>query len=80
MLGTKPDVLAYPVGGPSAFTEVTKQLARQAGYRAAFSYFGVRNVPGRADMFAISRSAVKHADLYAQFRLHATLGTVGRRR
>ena len=45
MLGAKPDLLAYPVGGPTAFTEVTKRLAREAGYRAAFRYFGSHNVP-----------------------------------
>ena len=78
MLGVKPDLLAYPVGGPTAFTEATKRLARQAGYRAAFSYFGIRNVPGQIDQFAISRSAVEHDESHAQFRLNATLQTIAR--
>lgn len=79
MLGAKPDVLAYPVGGPTAFTEVTKRVARQAGYRAAFSYFGGLNQAGRTDPFAIGRSAVTQAESHAQFRLNATLGTIARR-
>jgi len=78
MLGAKPELLAYPVGSPTAFTEATKRLARQAGYRAAFSYFGVRNLPGQIDPFAISRSAVEHDESHAQFRLNATLKTIAR--
>ena len=80
MLGAKPDVLAYPVGGRTAFTDVTKRLAREAGYRAAFSYFGVRNDPEQLDPFSISRVAVEHTDSHAQFRLNATLNTIARRR
>lgn len=76
MLGAKPDLLVYPVGGPTAFTDATKRLARQAGYRAAFSYVGIRNVPGQIDQFAISRSAVEHYESHAQFRLNATLKTI----
>jgi peptidoglycan/xylan/chitin deacetylase (PgdA/CDA1 family) len=76
VLGAAPDVLAYPVGGPTAFTEATKRLARDAGYRAAFSYIGRRNVPGRIDQFAIGRSAVEHDQSHAQFRLNAALKTI----
>ena len=79
MLGARPDVLAYPVGGPSAFTDVTKRLAREAGYRAAFRYFGGHNVAGEWDLFAISRSAVVHTESHAQFRLNALRETIARR-
>lgn len=79
MLGSRPDVLAYPVGGATAFTEVTKQLARQAGYRAAFSYVEGLNCAGRTDRFAIGRSAVDYTDSHSQFRLNATLKTITRR-
>ena len=79
MLGAKPDLLAYPVGGPTAFTDVTRRLARDAGYRAAFRYFGGHNVAGGWDQFAISRSAVEHTESQAQFRLNAVLKTMARR-
>jgi peptidoglycan/xylan/chitin deacetylase (PgdA/CDA1 family) len=77
MVGLKPEALAYPVGGPSAFTEATKRIAREAGYRAAFRYFG-RNGSGPADMFAISRFAVEHTETHAQFRLNTTLNAMAR--
>lgn len=32
------NILAYPVGGFDSFSGVTERLAREAGYRAAFSY------------------------------------------
>lgn len=76
VLGTTPDLLAYPVGGPTAFTDVTQRLAREAGYRAAFSFFGGLNHPGRLAPFAIGRAAVELALTHAQFRLGSTLATV----
>ena len=47
MVGSRPDVLTYPVGGPGAITDITKRLAREVGYRAAFSYHGGSIVPRR---------------------------------
>ena len=79
MIGATPDLLAYPVGGPTAFTDATKRLARDAGYQAAFRYFGGHNVAGDWDLFAISRSAVEHTGSHAQFRLNATVSTIARR-
>ena len=46
-LGVEADVLAYPVGAKTSFTNRTKQAARGAGYRAAFSYHGGTNIRER---------------------------------
>jgi peptidoglycan/xylan/chitin deacetylase (PgdA/CDA1 family) len=37
--------LAYPVGIHGAFTETTEQLARSAGYKMCFSFYGGINTP-----------------------------------
>lgn len=78
MLGLKPDLLAYPVGGPTAFTDTTQQLAREAGYRAAFSYFGGLNHAERLAPYAIGRASVEIGESHAQFRLKAATATVSR--
>jgi peptidoglycan/xylan/chitin deacetylase (PgdA/CDA1 family) len=75
-LGSYPDMVAYPVGGTDAFTAVTKRLAREVGYRAAFSYGGGLNRPSRIDRFAIGRVPVDHAETWAQFRVRLTLATI----
>lgn len=75
-IGSHPDMLAYPVGGATAFTEVTKRLAREAGYRAAFKYWGGLNHSSSLDPFAIARVAIEHADTWAQFRLRLTLASL----
>lgn len=77
MVGTRPDVLAYPVGGPGAFTDLTKRLAREVGYRAAFCYHGSLNRPATTDPFAIARLEVEHTETWAQFRLRMTLRAIG---
>ncbi len=73
MIGHAPDLLAYPVGGPGAFTEATKRIAQAAGYRAAFTYFGGLNRTGHIDPFAVGRSGVSHAESFTQFRLKTTM-------
>jgi len=75
-IGSPPDMLAYPVGGANAFTDVTKRLAREAGYRAAFRYWGGINRSSSLDPFGIARVAVEHADTWAQFRLRLTLASL----
>jgi peptidoglycan/xylan/chitin deacetylase (PgdA/CDA1 family) len=62
-LGIKADIVAYPVGTPSAFSSETKRLARQAGYRAGFSFYGGTNKPGRIDPHDVRR---------VQFEPHAS--------
>jgi len=54
-LGTEPDALAYPVGLRTSFTRQTETLARDAGYRAAFSFYGGINVPGKTSLFDLKR-------------------------
>jgi peptidoglycan/xylan/chitin deacetylase (PgdA/CDA1 family) len=58
VIGTPVDVLAYPVGGPGDFDQVTQQLARDCGYRAAFSCHGGVNLPGRSGLYDLKRIAV----------------------
>jgi hypothetical protein len=76
VLGSVPEMLAYPVGGPHAFTDVTRRLAREAGYRAAFSYGGPITRSWPVDPFAVPRVAVERAHSPAQFRLRSTFATV----
>ncbi|HEX8030337.1 MAG TPA: polysaccharide deacetylase family protein [Vicinamibacterales bacterium] len=79
MVGVSPELFAYPVGGPGAFTEVTKRAAREAGYRAAFCYYGSLNLPATTDMYAIARLAVEHDQTPAQFRLRLATAAIGGR-
>jgi peptidoglycan/xylan/chitin deacetylase (PgdA/CDA1 family) len=62
------ETLAYPVGTKAAFTEATKLLARQAGYRMAFSYYGQMNRPGHSELFDVHRFSVEHSDSMPTFR------------
>jgi peptidoglycan/xylan/chitin deacetylase (PgdA/CDA1 family) len=54
-LGVEVDVLAYPVGGSNSFTNQTQILARDAGYRAAFSFYGGTNFPGKTNPYDVNR-------------------------
>lgn len=55
--------VAYPIGGRKAFNAVTKNLAKAAGYRLGFTYYGGINRPGHADPFDLRRIAVDMEDL-----------------
>lgn len=57
-LSMEPDALAYPVGARDSFTERTQELAREAGYRIAFSFHGGTNLPGTTRAFDVKRIAV----------------------
>jgi peptidoglycan/xylan/chitin deacetylase (PgdA/CDA1 family) len=57
-LGVEPDVLAYPVGKKASFTAVTQQMARDAGYRAAFSFYGGTNLPGEVSPYDVNRIGI----------------------
>lgn len=56
--GTAPRLLAYPVGGPDSFNEMTKRLAVECGYTAGFAYYGGVVQPGHRDWFNVPRLPV----------------------
>ncbi len=62
-LGIAADALAYPVGVQSSFTEATRSIARDAGYRAAFSYYGGKNLVGSINAFDVKRNTVDYQSL-----------------
>ncbi len=68
-------VLAYPVGLRHSFTGETIEAARSAGYRAAFSYYGGLNRPGRTKVFDIQRSGIFRQSL-DRLRLQIALGAL----
>ena len=71
--------IAYPVGGLDAFSDSTKRLAREAGYRAAFSFYGGFNRPGESDPFDLRRMSVNWSDSCQMFRFRvAMFNLVGR--
>ncbi len=53
--GTRARVLAYPLGSYSAFTSTTRRLAVEAGYEAAFSFFGGINSPFNCELTNVRR-------------------------
>jgi peptidoglycan/xylan/chitin deacetylase (PgdA/CDA1 family) len=57
-LGVDADVLAYPVGHKDSFSEQTQKMAREAGYRAAFSHHGGRNVQGKTSPYDVKRTKI----------------------
>lgn len=57
-LGRPVVTLAYPVGSPDAFTEVTMREARQAGYVACFSYHGGINDLAHTNLLDVKRIPV----------------------
>jgi peptidoglycan/xylan/chitin deacetylase (PgdA/CDA1 family) len=73
------DTIAYPVGARTSFTEETKTLTRQAGYRAGFSFYGGINEAGRViDRYDVRRVGVDAQSL-ERFRVQtAAAATVGR--
>jgi peptidoglycan/xylan/chitin deacetylase (PgdA/CDA1 family) len=71
-LNTKVQSIAYPVGGPDTFTDVTRSAAEKAGYRIAFSYYGGVNVVGSFHPYDVARVAVYYRTA-ARFKLDTTL-------
>jgi peptidoglycan/xylan/chitin deacetylase (PgdA/CDA1 family) len=72
-LGESVDTIAYPVGSPRAFSEATKRLARDVGFRVGFSQYGGINRPGRTDPFDVRRIAVDRSNTFPLFRTRAIL-------
>jgi peptidoglycan/xylan/chitin deacetylase (PgdA/CDA1 family) len=67
-LGEEVIAMSYPVGGKQSFTGVTKRLAREAGYRLAFSYHPSIIRPGRLEPFEIQRVSVDASVGFPLFR------------
>jgi peptidoglycan/xylan/chitin deacetylase (PgdA/CDA1 family) len=58
-LNTKADSFAYPFGSKTAFTKQTEQIAEEAGFRAAFSYYGaMTNQRGTMQRYNLKRVPV----------------------
>jgi peptidoglycan/xylan/chitin deacetylase (PgdA/CDA1 family) len=70
-LGVEIDALAYPVGSKYSFSELTQKLAQEAGYRAAFSYYGGTNHAGEINPYDIKRV---HVELQSFTRFQVQLG------
>lgn len=71
-LGCGVDALAYPVGGTSSFSEQTQQLAKEAGYRTAFSFHGGTNLPGMTRPYDVKRVGVGDQS-WPRFRVQAAI-------
>jgi len=74
-LGTRIDVLAYPVGTRHTFSAESIQELKKTGYRAAFSFYGGLNRPGEIQPFDMHRNGVSDQS-YSRLRLQTTLGAV----
>jgi peptidoglycan/xylan/chitin deacetylase (PgdA/CDA1 family) len=75
-LGRPITAVAYPVGQTFAFDGVTKRLAREAGYRIGFSYYGGFNRTGPSDSLDVRRTTVEFEHTFPMFRTRATLHTL----
>lgn len=65
--------LAYPFGWAGTFTETTQRLAREAGYRLAFSAIEGANTPGAWHPFALRRLNIGASDSPTLVRARAAL-------
>jgi peptidoglycan/xylan/chitin deacetylase (PgdA/CDA1 family) len=71
-LGVAIDSFAYPVGRKTAFTDQTQSIAREAGYRTAFSYYGGVNFPGQTNPRDVRRVGVG-GQSWTRFRVQAAV-------
>lgn len=71
-LGIQADALAYPLGRSDSFSDQTQRLAREAGYRAAFSFFGGTNMPGGRSLYDVKRVGVGDQS-WSRFRVQAAI-------
>ena len=66
------DVLAYPVGARTSFTYQTQEIAREAGYRAALSFYGGTNLPGKTSRYDVRRTGVDNQS-WERFRVQTAV-------
>lgn len=57
-LGVAVDAIAYPAGATASFSAETQLIARQAGYRIAFSSYGGTNLSGQGSVYDVKRICV----------------------
>lgn len=69
------DTMAYPVGALHTFSQTTVRALKEAGYRAAFSFYGGFNRPGAMRPFDICRLGIGGLSR-SRFRLRTSLGTL----
>jgi peptidoglycan/xylan/chitin deacetylase (PgdA/CDA1 family) len=63
------NVLAYPYGSKGSFNLDTLRALEQAGYRAAFSFYGGFNLPGRTEHYDIRRFSMNPHTTRQRLRL-----------
>jgi peptidoglycan/xylan/chitin deacetylase (PgdA/CDA1 family) len=71
-LGVEVDTLAYPVGARTSFTDQTQKLAKEAGYRAAFSFYGGTNLPGMTNPYDVYRVSIDDQS-WSRFRVQSAV-------
>ena len=67
--------ISYPVGEVDKFTETTKRLCRELGYKAGFSFYGGINRSGQTDPLDIKRIGTEIIDTSALIRTRIVLTT-----
>jgi peptidoglycan/xylan/chitin deacetylase (PgdA/CDA1 family) len=72
-LNQRIDILAYPVGLKHCFSAETVSALEQTGYKAAFSFYGGTNLPGKIQPFNVRRYGVADQS-HARLRLQTALG------
>lgn len=72
-LGTRPDLLAYPVGLRGLFDEATKRAAAAMGVRMAFSNYGGHSRPSNWDPLDVRRTPLGTSQSSATFRWTVSL-------
>jgi len=71
-LGVEVAALAYPVGHRDSFSGETKRIAREAGYRGAFSHYGGMNLQAETSAFDIKRTKVVNQSM-SRFRVQTAV-------
>jgi peptidoglycan/xylan/chitin deacetylase (PgdA/CDA1 family) len=71
-LGFEANALAYPVGSRTSFTDQTQKVAQDSGYRAAFSFYGGTNLPGKTSPYDVNRIAIDNQS-WSRFRVQTAV-------
>jgi len=76
-LTSQVDFLAFPDGRREAFNSETMREAQDAGFRAAFSFYGGTNLAGNIRPFDVRRSSIPRTTSAARLRIEcARMGSV----